>query len=72
MTIALEPWERILPADLRTPCFVVDEDRLAANLAGLAGERGREWVRLKEAYLEYIARPDTSTYSVLFIVSGTK
>lgn len=26
------PWLEILPADLPTPCFVVDEDRLLANL----------------------------------------
>lgn len=30
-----EPWENVLPPDLPTPCFVVDEARLAANLAVL-------------------------------------
>lgn len=46
MTIALEPWERLLPADLPTPCFVVDEDRLAANLAVLGAVKGRTGAKI--------------------------
>ncbi len=46
MTIALEPWERLLPADLPTPCFVVDEDRLAANLAVLGAIKGRTGAKI--------------------------
>lgn len=30
------PWRKLLPETLPTPCFVVDEDRLAANLDVLA------------------------------------
>ncbi|MDL2306494.1 carboxynorspermidine decarboxylase [Desulfovibrio sp. OttesenSCG-928-C06] len=32
MSINVSPWLDILPPDLPTPCFVVDEDRLLANL----------------------------------------
>ncbi len=46
MTIALEPWERLIPADLPTPCFVVDEDRLAANLAVLGAVKGRTGAKI--------------------------
>lgn len=38
---AVLPWRKLLPETLPTPCFVVDEDRLAANLDVLGAVRKR-------------------------------
>ncbi len=46
MTATLAAWEDILPPDLPTPCFVVDEDRLAANLAVLASIKERTGAKI--------------------------
>ena len=40
------PWPELLPAGLPTPCFVVDEERLAANLAVLSSVRQRTGARI--------------------------
>ena len=40
------PWENFLPPDLPTPCFVVDEARLAANLAVLDGVQRRTGAKI--------------------------
>ena len=40
------PWEDILPADLLTPCFVVDTDRLLINLAVLASVQERSGAKI--------------------------
>ena len=44
--MTLAAWENILPADLPTPCFVVDEARLAANLAVLDGVQRRTGAKI--------------------------
>ena len=46
MTIEPGSWEDILPPDLPTPCFVVDEDRLLANLAVLNSVRERTGAKI--------------------------
>ena len=46
MPIAPGSWEDILPPDLPTPCFVVDEDRLLANLAVLNSVRERSGAKI--------------------------
>jgi carboxynorspermidine decarboxylase len=46
MPDAPEAWEDLLPADLPTPCFVVDEARLLANLDVLAALRRRTGVNI--------------------------
>ncbi len=42
----LLPWEELLPPDLPTPCFVVDEARLRANLAVLDGVQRRTGAKI--------------------------
>ena len=44
--MTLAPWEHLLPPDLPTPCFVVDEARLAANLAVLEGVQRRTGAKI--------------------------
>ena len=40
------PWTSLLPADLPTPCFVVDEERLLGNLAVLRSVQERTGARI--------------------------
>ena len=40
------PWTELLPPDLPTPCFVVDAQRLAANLAVLEGVKKRTGAKI--------------------------
>lgn len=46
MTRMLEPWQDLLPPDLPTPCFVVDEARLLSNLAVLTSVRERTGAKI--------------------------
>ncbi len=45
-TISPAPWADIIPENLSTPCFVVDEDRLAANLSVLGGVKSRTGAKI--------------------------
>ena len=38
---SVRPWQEVLPEDIPTPCFVVDENRLAENLRILSSVQQR-------------------------------